>query len=273
MLAFRVEIDGELAHIAGVADWSLLAMHITASRGDATAPVESARQDSTRYSVGGLSQPDESDICQHFRWQERELAIGSTVCVEVVETDAPDPVIKRYRSDAQVQENPFTDAEMRALRFQDYMALKKEFEGATTGIASKSKPLNMVSLRLSGDDAALDEVVHKLHLEVTTRFKAGERTHGGGIQETSGLNASIADEGNPRDMLAKSRTFISECLKHGPALFANGVNAELSIGTTVGDPVQYLTSVDFSPNEIRLLATLGVSLNFTAYPASDGTDD
>jgi hypothetical protein len=134
MLAFRVEIDGELAHIAGVADWSLLAMHITASRGDATAPVESARQDSTRYSVGGLSQPDESDICQHFRWQERELVIGSTVCVEVVETDAPDPVIKRYRSDAQVQENPFTDAEMRALRFQDYIALKKEFEGAATGI-------------------------------------------------------------------------------------------------------------------------------------------
>jgi len=133
MLAFRVEVDGELAHIAGVADWSILAMHITASRGDATAPVESARQDSTRYSVGGLSQPDESDICQHFRWQERELVIGSTVCVEVVETDAPDPVIKRYRSDAQVQENPFTDAEMRALRFQDYIALKKEFEGAATG--------------------------------------------------------------------------------------------------------------------------------------------
>ncbi|HEY1312731.1 MAG TPA: hypothetical protein VGE92_02590 [Steroidobacteraceae bacterium] len=44
MLAFRVEIDGELAHVAGVADWSLLAMHITASRGDATAPVESAMQ-------------------------------------------------------------------------------------------------------------------------------------------------------------------------------------------------------------------------------------
>ncbi len=141
MLAFRVEIDGELAHVAGVADWSLLAMHITASRGDATAQVESARQDSTRYSVGGLSEPDQSDVCQHFRWQERELAVGSTVCVEVVETDAPDPVIKRYRSDAQVQESSFTDAEMRALRLQDYMALKKEFEGATTGINKNGSPI------------------------------------------------------------------------------------------------------------------------------------
>ena len=141
MLAFRVEIDGELAHVAGVADWSLLAMHITASRGDATAPVESARQDTTRYSVGGLSKPDQFGICQHFRWQEHELAVGSTVCVEVVETAAPDSVIKRYRSDAQLQENPFTDAEMRALRFQDYIALKKEFEGATTGIDMSGTPI------------------------------------------------------------------------------------------------------------------------------------
>jgi hypothetical protein len=108
---------------------------------------------------------------------------------------------------------------------------------------------------------------------VTTRFKAGERRHRDGIQETSGLNASIADERNPSDMLAKTRKFISECLKHGPTLFANGVNAELSIGTTVGDSAQYLTSVDFSPNDIRELAVLGISLNFTAYPTSDGTDD
>jgi len=269
MLAFRVEIDGELAHIAGVADWSILAMHITASRGDATAPVESTRQDSTRYSVGGLSVPDKSDICQHFRWQERDLVVGSTVCVEVIETEAPDPVIKRYRSDATVQENPFTDGEMRALRFQDYMELKKEFEGATKVITSESTPLNMVSLRLSGNDAALDEIVHKLHLNVTTRFKAGDRRRGGGTQVTSGLNASIADEENPSDMLAKIRAFISECLKHGPTLFSNGANAELSIGTTVGDSIQYLASVDFSPTEIRDLAVLGVSLNFAAYPTSD----
>jgi hypothetical protein len=273
MLAFKIEIDGEFTLIAGVPDWSILALHITASRGDASAPAESAKQDSTRYSVGGFSTPDQTDICHHFRWQERELAVGSMVHVEVIETDAPDPVIKRYRSDAHVQENPFTDAEMRALRFQDYMELKKEFEGATSGTTSESRPLNMVSLRLSGDDAALDEIVHKLNLAVTTRFKAGDLRGGGGTRVTSGLNASIADEVNPSDMLARIRTFVSECLQRGPTLFANGVSAELSIGTTVGDSSQYLASLDFSPSEIHDLAVLGISLNFTAYPTSDHTAD
>jgi hypothetical protein len=127
MLDFKVEIDGKLVHVAGVEDWSILALHITASRGKVDG---SEAGSSTRYSVEGLSKPDESDIHQHFRWQERELTVGSTVSVQVIETDSTDPVVKRYRSDAIVRESPFTDAEMRAMRFQDYLALKKEFEGA-----------------------------------------------------------------------------------------------------------------------------------------------
>jgi hypothetical protein len=127
MLAFKVEIDGKLVHVAGVEDWSILALHITASRGDADAPEAGSL---TRYSVGGLTKSDGSEIQYHFRWQERELTLGSTVSVQVIETDSPDPVIKRYRSDAIAQESPFTDAEMREMRFQDYLALKTEFEGA-----------------------------------------------------------------------------------------------------------------------------------------------
>jgi hypothetical protein len=136
MLAFKVEIDGKLIQVAGVADWSILALHITASRGEVDASESTARQESTRYSVGGLSMPDESDIRQHFRWQERELAVGSTVSVQVIETDSPDPVVRRYRSDAIVRESAFTDAEMRAMRFQDYLALKREFEEPSTSGAS-----------------------------------------------------------------------------------------------------------------------------------------
>lgn len=130
-------------------------------------------------------------------------------------------------------------------------------------------PLNMVSLRLSGSDASLDEVVRKLNLEVNTRFKAGDPRRRSGIQTTSGVNASIAEAENPSDMLAQTRTFLARCLKHGPTLFTNGVDAELSIGVTVGDSIQYVPSVDLSPSEIRDLAVLGIALNFTAYPTSD----
>jgi hypothetical protein len=37
--------------------------------------------------------------------------------------------VKRFRSDHEVQENPFTEEEMREMRYNDYLNLKEEFEG------------------------------------------------------------------------------------------------------------------------------------------------
>jgi hypothetical protein len=73
-------------------------------------------------------------------------------------------------------------------------------------------------------------------------------------------------------LLKFARSYRSASNTDRPTLFTNGVNAELSIGITVGDSIQYVASVDFSPNEIRDLAVLGIALNFTAYPTSDLSD-
>lgn len=70
-------------------------------------------------------------------------------------------------------------------------------------------------------------------------------------------------------MLNKAREFLMACLSHGPRIFANGVEAELTLAIGVGDSIQYVASVDLSPSDIRDLATLGISLNITAYPTSD----
>jgi hypothetical protein len=134
-------------------------------------------------------------------------------------------------------------------------------------------PLNIATLRLSGNDASLDEVIRKLNLVVSSRVKAGDPRRRGGVHAASGLNAPIADAASPVALLGQVRTFLAECLKHGPTLFGNGVDAELSIGIAVGDSVQYVASVDLSPIEIRELATLGIALNFTAYPTSDEAND
>ncbi len=40
----------------------------------------------------------------------------------------PDQPIKRYRSDNEVQESPFTEVEWKEIRRKDYESLKKEFE-------------------------------------------------------------------------------------------------------------------------------------------------
>ena len=122
MLALRVEVDGEEPIIASVEDWSVLALNLTATRSEASEHVGHLRT-----AVGGLSLPNENAVCHHFRWKERELHVGSRVVVTLVETDSPHPPLKRYRSDSEVQEEPFTEAEAREMRLQDYLELKKEF--------------------------------------------------------------------------------------------------------------------------------------------------
>ena len=122
MLALRVEVDGEEPIIASVEDWSVLALNLTATRSET-----SERFGHLRTSVGGLSLPNENAVCHHFRWKERELRVGSRVVVTLIETDSPHPPLKRYRSDSEVQEDPFTEAEAREMRLQDYLELKKEF--------------------------------------------------------------------------------------------------------------------------------------------------
>lgn len=124
MLAFRIEVDDHPPLVAGVEDWKILALHVNAVRGSAYKRDE----DDLDFSVGGMTKDNEEGIAHHFRWPRVPLKIGSTVRVTIVNANTADPPVKRYRADKEVQENPFTDEEMRKMRFQDYLALKKEFE-------------------------------------------------------------------------------------------------------------------------------------------------
>jgi hypothetical protein len=106
--------------------------------------------------------------------------------------------------------------------------------------------MNLADLRLSGKDEVLNDIVEKLNLTVASRVKAGEPRRGGRVHETSCLTISIADAANPGAMLEEIRSFLAKCQKRNPKPFGNDVEAELSIGFTVGDSIQFVASVDFS---------------------------
>ncbi len=74
--------------------------------------------DFVRYSVGGLSKPNSNGVCHHFRWPELDLSVGDKVQIEVVETTDIDQPKKRFRSDHEVQEDPFTEEEAKEMRYQ-----------------------------------------------------------------------------------------------------------------------------------------------------------
>jgi hypothetical protein len=126
MLAFEIEIDGERNLLAGTDDWDLLSFHLDATREDARRP-----DLEVTVSMGGLTQEDENGIRHHVRWGRRELQVGAKVVLTVVDTERPDPPIRRYRSDREVQEDPYTDEEIAEFERADYLRLKAKFEPET----------------------------------------------------------------------------------------------------------------------------------------------
>jgi hypothetical protein len=77
MLAYEIEIDGRKYATAGVEDWSILSLHVTASRAEENSKV---RDGYLECSVGGLTVPDGGGIRHHFRWTNAPLNIGSRIC-------------------------------------------------------------------------------------------------------------------------------------------------------------------------------------------------
>ncbi len=104
---------------------SILHTSILASKGNTERGVDGY----IRLSLGGLSHKNEEGFIEHFRWKDLDLQTEDIVEIEVVETDTIDPPTKRFRSDKEVQESPYTEDEWREMKYQDYLELKKEFEG------------------------------------------------------------------------------------------------------------------------------------------------
>jgi hypothetical protein len=130
MIAIQVDIDGVRYAVIGAEDWSLLHAEVIAMFAE---PDSKVRDGYIEFNAHGMTVPNSQDIRHHLRWTRHPLSVGSVVTMKVVDTDKVNPPKNRYRSDAKVQENPFTDEEMREMRRKDYLSLKAEFEGKADG--------------------------------------------------------------------------------------------------------------------------------------------
>ena len=87
MIAFRVDVNGKRACVAGVGE-----------RGVLTAIVDyvgDERSSRLSLAVGGLYTPTE----EHAMWKRMGLKVGDRVAITVIETESPDKPTKRYRRD------------------------------------------------------------------------------------------------------------------------------------------------------------------------------
>jgi hypothetical protein len=124
MLAFEVFIDGERIYVAGVEDCAVLTALISAT----FRRPHSGTAGEIEFSAGGLMQSDAGGASYHMRWEPRQLQVGSQVTINVIETEQVDEPLRRYRSDRQVQESPWTDQEIEKFEREEWVRLKTQFE-------------------------------------------------------------------------------------------------------------------------------------------------
>jgi hypothetical protein len=129
MLAFKVSLNGEHLYLAGIEDWKDLGAFVSASRQPSS---DASMEDRTELVVIGETQPDPGDVSHQVRWKGRSLAIGAVVTVEIVDTDAPDGPVHRYRSDHEVQEFPLSVEEYEEWERSEWLRLKAKYDPPNT---------------------------------------------------------------------------------------------------------------------------------------------
>ena len=134
MIAFEIKINGQKFVTAGFDDWDLLHVHATANR-DRGANGENEYE----ISAGGLASQMMPGKHEHVRWGRRVLSIGDEVTIKLVNIPSADAPLKRYRSDKTVQENPFTEEEIREMQWQSFLKLKEIFEGSDPANSSSKR--------------------------------------------------------------------------------------------------------------------------------------
>jgi hypothetical protein len=126
--AFRIQIDGKTCGDFSDSEFSNQSFTLTL-----ISPFEgpySSDQVEFKTHLGGLTKEDAEGHSYHYRWPLPKIGLGTVVTIEVVESDNCIPAPVRHRSDNHnpLLEEMYTADEIREMRYQDYLDLKKEFE-------------------------------------------------------------------------------------------------------------------------------------------------
>ena len=123
MLAFSVTVNDDHIGVCGFEDWSVLIATLTAGRGESEEAL-----DGIQLRVGGLERGTENNPAHHLRHIFKRLEVGDKIEIEIVDSAEVMQPIKRYRSDREVQESPFTNEELEEMDRKAYEELKAKYE-------------------------------------------------------------------------------------------------------------------------------------------------
>ena len=128
--------------------------------------------------------------------------------------------------------------------------------------------------RISSEEFDVDNFIHQFQIKDTSAiFRKGEMGRRGKANKESGVNILVSEELNSKENIEEISEFIknnSEALKY---LLSNGVSSTMDIGCSVGTADQFTKSITAPPDLLLLLNKYAISLQFSAYPATDDENE
>ena len=128
--------------------------------------------------------------------------------------------------------------------------------------------------RISATEFDVKYFIHQFKIKDTSAiFLKGEIGWRGIVNKESGVNVLVSEELNSNENIEEISEFIknnSEALKY---LLSNNISSTMDIGCSVGTTDQYIKSVTAPPDLLLLLNKYAISLQFSAYPATDDENE
>lgn len=130
-----------------------------------------------------------------------------------------------------------------------------------------------VSLRVGAADFDVDAFL-KSHpvLKPSAVFHRGERLSARRVAEVSGFNLSVAEDDAGERAVGQALTLLERLRPILNELREQRVDLELDFGLAVGSREAFVSGVSLEPEQLRMLADLGIGLTVTGYPCSDNDE-
>ncbi|WP_437927949.1 hypothetical protein WMF37_01500 [Sorangium sp. So ce291] len=131
----------------------------------------------------------------------------------------------------------------------------------------------MAVLRVSGRRFEVDDYLRRHGFAPDAVWHAGDRTRRGQTREDSGFSLDIGDAASADALIQGFRAWVRSNRSALLELRQHGVAAEVDVGMTVGSSAQFTASIALAPEDLALLAEVGLSYRVSAYPCNDSDDE
>jgi len=124
--------------------------------------------------------------------------------------------------------------------------------------------MNIATLKVYGDEAALADVRDGLPSEPESDWKKGDISPTGRTRIDHGFYVTLGTDVNPDELMRHIRGYLHECEARGITFDVAPIQAELRVAFVCAAPEQGANTLDFTLADLALLLEMGIALSISS---------